>query len=139
MEGDAADERNRLRETFAERTVTTLLDVLRCLSDLPRAVPCRWRDGAASAGRTLEAVPATSDGREHRFRVGVLSEDGGRRVFVIDAPAALTAALTAFHRISLSPAAVIDVWAVREVGRTRVTIEAACGSRYRLSVKVVET
>jgi hypothetical protein len=60
-------------------------------------------------------------------------------VFVIDASAALTAALTAFNRISPSPPAVIDVSAVREVGRTRMTIEAASGSRYRLSIKVVET
>jgi hypothetical protein len=83
-------------------------------------------------------VPATTDGREGSFRVVVQADDGGKRVFVIDAPAALTAALTAFDRISSSPPAVIDVSAVREVGRTRVTIEAASGCRYRFSVKGVE-
>jgi hypothetical protein len=83
-------------------------------------------------------VQATSDGRNTRFRAGVLSEDGGRRVFVIDAPAALTAALSAFDRISPSPPAVIDVSPVRAVGRTRVTTEAGSGRRYRLSIKVVE-
>ena len=57
---------------------------------------------------------------------------------IVLSAAALTAALTAFDRISPSPPAVIDVSAVREAGRTRVTIEAASGSRYRLSIKVVE-
>jgi hypothetical protein len=84
-------------------------------------------------------MQATSDDRKGSFRVVVQSEEGGRRVFVIDAPAALTAALTAFDRISSSPPAVIDVSAVREPGRMRVTIEAASGCRYRLSIKAVES
>jgi hypothetical protein len=34
---------------------------------------------------------------------------------------------------------VIDVSTVGEVGRTRMTIEAASGRRYRLSITIVES
>jgi hypothetical protein len=66
-------------------------------------------------------------------RVGARS----KRVFVIDAPAPVAAALEAFTRLSSLSPDVVDVVPVHEAGsqKVTVTVEAGLDERFRLFVE----